>query len=845
MHKKHWFNKKKNTLPTATNAITPKIDSDLDDDVIVLPLEEIDSEDIFSRENLQLLLQNIRDHGSSILHMTMKQGDDLDVVLIDLQQQITATDGKKDEYIAFDNGITIAIDKPVNPHSDDVTLSHNKITLFYGNVSAVWYVDVANCEIEEDYANSIVTNINNEPDKSGIYFEKSEKNMIGGNNTGYKFWRADGKQLTTSQVFKFITSMKKQGDQDFEFDFPNVLADDETAPIFTYVDLKGKKHNVPYDHRIKPNLDDKHNLQSAHLSGATELEYAYDGGMVIGPGAADSSFSNYITKLQEAYNYVFVTNGTKGSKAIPVTGKFDGPTKQAFVDFQKQFSPDDTSGNVGKNTLTVLDSLVKVHEDMDVARQKHADELKAEDDSKKLHQSRLEPYAKLKGTEKTGTAFEHNTGLTKKEKLDAQLLGFFTLRAEKTPADKDGKNGGFELCTLNGEIQEVWIVDKALANGYTWFKVEFKYPSEYDAMTASRKKAIESSSVADAKTLYKNKMGWIAYNGDNVYIISPYDKFLGMIRAFDAIYSDIPLEQRITILREMSHDKKLDFDQVIGTPHGNTFKDTRPKIDTDYQLMVDIAGTRLPNGEVIDIYHLLVGLDVLVPGRQKAVTSYTADTDWGKAKTFDVSENIAAATWAGDLGSVAAGAAFGGLGKYDTDWANRWATWQEKNDFYYSRLAPDFEMMANIDAWGMSAMQREDKDITTIEGLLYKYYGGDTKEEISPTFNDNRKKSLTLFLQHYGFKSSKDLLSQKDAVNEISTGIFKFSIAWLFKNQGGDTPYDWAEFSPGEAQVNAPIIGPVKVEDWAQKSLKEHSAYDAQKFVNWLQSLCTKYAVSF
>jgi peptidoglycan hydrolase-like protein with peptidoglycan-binding domain len=807
MGEKNLFRRRKKKKKAEAKVIEAPIQTELDDDVLIMPFEEIkiDLNDPFTPLNFVLVMQDIRYHAITLLHMSFQQTDDLELALTDLDQQIKATDGKKNEYMALDNGISIAITKPIDPNSNDITLSYNKVTMFYGPVSAVWYFDIENGEIVDDYENSVVTNVNSEPHKSGIYFEKSDKNKNTYNNTGYKFWRIDGKELNNKIVNKFIKDMKNEGYEDFQFDFSEHLADDEIAPVYTYIDKNKKEYYIAYDFRIRPDLGDGHNTQSIHLSGSNHLEYAFDGKMDIGPGNADVFYDPFVTQLQNAINYY---NAGWGIKPIPVTGTFDNATKQAFIVFQKRYALKDQSGLVGINTLETLDTHLLFREAEDAYQEKINAEIqkqKAEDDAydQNAKTQRDKLTEELSGTDKKGEKFEMSVGSKVTDThMHGQTMGYYGMRATSNP-------DAFLLSKLDGEKRNVTVIGKAEEGGYKWYKIRFDNPAEYKAITADKKKEIEASGSEWVKTIYAANECWVINLA--IYGIADYEMFLNQLRAFEAVYSDLTVKERITKLRQMSHTKDFDFDAVIGTEAGDQYLDDRPYVNSHYQLFMDYQGVLLPNGEVVDMYHFIVGLDALQPGR---TVEHRAYFSYGIFGSSDIGSSYAAATWSGDIGAAVGDALVKKDSEYEKNEEYEDGSY-EQLDHYYNARAQESDLLGDIDAWA-GAYHLLTSDPTSIEDIVQKTYGRNIERDSVKTTSANRALGLTLFLKNYGFNTESELSTQTAATELITDQISKFANIWLY---------------------NRRTLGPSLADNLLRPI---YSKYMMLKFVAWLQKLVDK-----
>ncbi len=244
---------------------------------------------------------------------------------------------------------------------------------------------------------------------------------------------------------------------------------------------------------------------------------------------------------------------------------------------------------------------------------------------------------------------------------------------------------------------------------------------------------------------------------------------------FEKENSKLSLDERITKLRQMSHKKDLPFDSVIGVSSGTEYLDTRAFDRSKWQILEgSLQVVRTPDGNKVDMYHLLVGLDVL-PRKVENQTQYA----------LPIGQNYSAATWAGDIGA-AAGDAFLGEdetwekekkipGKNDPAREKHLAALQER---YYTTRAPESDLMGNIDM-GVDEM-RTDKKLDTIAKLLTAFYGDPISyppqsPDLAPA---KRQNAIERFLKHYGFNTTTSLATQP-ASYSFKIHILLFANSWI------------------------------------------------------------------
>lgn len=101
------------------------------------------------------------------------------------------------------------------------------------------------------------------------------------------------------------------------------------------------------------------------------------------------------------------------------------------------------------------------------------------------------------------------------------------------------------------------------------------------------------------------------------------------------------IKKRLTRLRQNSHVKNLsEYEGMAGTELIDFYRDERPILEDEWQIVLDFDSIKLPNNEIIDIKHALVAMNVL---------SSPIDEDY-HIWTFNCGENYALATYSGDIG---------------------------------------------------------------------------------------------------------------------------------------------------------------------------------------------------
>ncbi|MDA0159311.1 hypothetical protein OM076_03455 [Solirubrobacter ginsenosidimutans] len=278
------------------------------------------------------------------------------------------------------------------------------------------------------------------------------------------------------------------------------------------------------------------------------------------------------------------------------------------------------------------------------------------------------------------------------------------------------------LGALTGQSVAIRATDKAKAEGHTWYRVTLGAP---------------------VGSLPAGTVGWIV--ADAVTLVTPWDTFRTQLAAWETANATMTLDARITRLRQMCHNSDLPFDAVIGTAPGREYADTRRFQSGEWELLRDSQQVTMPDGQVVDVYHLLVGLDVL-PRRNEST-----DVSVAPLMSRNVGQNYSAATWSGDIGAAAADA----FVRQDAEWErqNPTASPADRIHRYYDTRVANADLLGDVDAWGIDAARAAPGAPTTIEGLLAAYYGAPvtTTGPGGAPNTSRRKGAVERFARHYGF----------------------------------------------------------------------------------------------
>jgi hypothetical protein len=259
-------------------------------------------------------------------------------------------------------------------------------------------------------------------------------------------------------------------------------------------------------------------------------------------------------------------------------------------------------------------------------------------------------------------------------------------------------------------------------------------------------------------------------------IAAPWAVFRTQLRDYEAETASLGLDERITRLRQMSHDKDVPFDAVIGAGRGALYLDDRQPDPQAWQLLKDYQAVVAPDGRIVDLHHLVVGLDALSHREQPSVMFVG----------MDVGSNWGAATWAGDLGAAASDM----LWRSGKEWEQRnpKADFRTRAQYYFETRAGDHDLVADVDVWGIHALRSAKFD--SIDAIVASYYEHTILGQIG-SLTSARRRALEMFLTHYGFAYDAQsdypkypvLVTQSRPFARVSSEIARFARVWSFRTK--------------------------------------------------------------
>lgn len=341
----------------------------------------------------------------------------------------------------------------------------------------------------------------------------------------------------------------------------------------------------------------------------------------------------------------------------------------------------------------------------------------------------------------------------------------------------DAKASATQIGKMNFTQMNVKVRGKGLDGDKTFYKVVFN-EADYLAVTAGYDVAKLAPSLASEKA------AWVTGEALNMYV--SWDALITQLEHFDVVTYDKDIKTKITMLRQMAHGSDLPFDQVIGTSSGSYYEDDRPNLTSFYQLLKEGKAVKTPNGEIIDIYHFIVGLDAYQSSRRRDKTPFNVVGGLIEANP-DIGASDAAATWAGDIGAGVADCLLSQSSEYEkylTD--NKKGSEAERIDYYYRSRAPESDLLADIDAWG-AYEEVDNGTAVTVTEVVRNYYGA--QKAGAGAFKAKRRKSLDGFFARYGLKQVGGTYFTADNLKLVHSQILKFAIVWLQMRTGLSFPF--------------------------------------------------------
>lgn len=316
------------------------------------------------------------------------------------------------------------------------------------------------------------------------------------------------------------------------------------------------------------------------------------------------------------------------------------------------------------------------------------------------------------------------------------------------------------LGETDGDVQWLDVLAKARGDNLVWLHVRLR--------TAMRVTVAGADKVLPAGT-----EAWIERQGVDP-VVAPWHVFRGHFAAWEGQHSSLPLGERITKLRQLTHTRKWPFDAVIGAKPGTEYLEDRTVDDTQWQIGIDYMAFRAPDGQPIDIHHLCVGLDAKQHPEHLATVSLV-----------DVGTSWAASTWSGDIGAGIADMEY----KADRNFERRdpRASRAVRTQHYYESRAGDWDLLPDIDVWQIDAIRRAGT-YSKIDLIVASYYERTVNGQVRMLTRD-RGLAIAAFLRHYGFAYDVNvdyanfpvLPKQSGGVRRVITELDMFARIWILQ----------------------------------------------------------------
>ncbi len=421
-----------------------------------------------------------------------------------------------------------------------------------------------------------------------------------------------------------------------------------------------------------------------------------------------------------------------------------------------------------------------------------------------------------------------------RENLEGMTTPLSMLRVRCDPG-----SGGKIIGKLAFEPMYVKIIDKKFIeeeqDEKLWFKVVFS-PEDLHIIR-QQPLTEEEQRQATSNQCPETWVGASAFG----YAAMRYDKFLELVDAFDTEcqknYPEEGFRDRLTRLRQIGEDKTLGGDALVGHTvlKDRTLQDDRKVIPNDWSLLLETKQVIMPNSEIIDLHHFIFGLDALAspPEQQSA--------NFAKYETFSSGESYSVATWSGDVGAAVGEYVYFTHYKDEKEWekAHPTATDLDRVKIYFDTSAPDQDLLADIDAWGVykkvPKTAQESPQFNTLRDLIVSQYGEGTPSEESVIEYEShvakgREAAIREFLCHYGFSSPIDLYDQSVAKDRVKKQVELFGRVWYRKK---------LTEVPLSRQPRNFRLGPETDQD-----LSHGSEMMTVLFLMWLEDLANKHGIT-
>jgi len=336
-----------------------------------------------------------------------------------------------------------------------------------------------------------------------------------------------------------------------------------------------------------------------------------------------------------------------------------------------------------------------------------------------------------------------------------------------------------------------------------WFRVRFaprdfeRVVTEYEAVliageldpaTEDEPSGLEKIELHTAAiAAHQGTEAWIGQAAFAV-VATPWDHFLDLLADFELEHAGDDVLTRLSRLRQMGENADVSANDAAGS--GDDVEDPinrseRPHDPDRWSLLFESKQVELPDGEVIDIHHFLLGVEGLIDDGRRS-EDRTVQASYGPLwVNLRIGESYSALTWSGDIG-----AAVGDMVRHESaDWeAAKPRQPDEILEFYLRTRAPEFDLLPDIDAWGAyELMPHRDgtapgsPTATSLTELVTWVYGppGPWTPEHDESRAGFRANGIRELLTHYGFTDASGLLMQVAAGERMEEQVRIFSPTWF------------------------------------------------------------------
>ena len=401
-----------------------------------------------------------------------------------------------------------------------------------------------------------------------------------------------------------------------------------------------------------------------------------------------------------------------------------------------------------------------------------------------------------------------------------------------------------------------------------WYRVRFapdaflRVIDEYDTVLQVEGDMANITAHAAALADHQGTEAWVGKDAMSV-VAMPWDHFLELLHAFELTNVLDTLPMRLSRLRQIGENADVPGDDSVGcalVPNPINITDREPKPEK-WSLLLESKQVVLADGEILDIHHFLLGVDGLIDdgrkGDDRTVYFWLDVLEWAPLR---LGESYSALTWSGDVG-----AAVSDMVRHESpDWEEAAArrapdkklTPGDLRAFYFRTRCPDFDLLADIDAWGAyrwmphrdgSAHDAAFPPVSSIYELVTKVYGppGPWTPHNDESRREHRSRGVWELLTHYGFTEPAALRGQAQSVDLMERQLKIFAPTWwLVKEVKGMTVSEWGDFEvptppPGEFAEMVTGSGHLNMLflDWMQQLAATVGLIDPDRTSTWTPAM--------